>query len=809
MKKHILITLLSITSLVFTAVAQVNYQWVKSVGGETGESGLSVVSDNKGYVYVTGRMGSSGIDFNTYGTTSWILDLGTVSTSCFVAKYDSVGNCIWAKNIKTVSAQGFSTGSSIAVDKLGNVYVSGSFYGSVDFNPDDVATEIKASYGTNVAFDAFLLKLDAYGNYKWVEVIGGNDFDLSTALVVDKKSEGIYISGTFESDIVLFSSAISDTLFNKGGSDAFLAKFDTLGTKLWHKSIGGVGNESITAIDADTAFLAVTGIFKDTLVFDTGYSLDTLPGAADTNVFLGKYMLDGSYGWMEKIGGNQAFAFSTGIALNDSHIHLTGIFKQTISIDPNNTTTTLSSLGKNDVFIAKYTIGGGYVWSTTIASESSSLDNDVISKDIAVDASGNVFLVGSIAGTISFGNLLLSSDGAPDLYFSKYNSSGDAVWAQKIETNLQITNLLVSLGSVAVDSKNNVYLTGEFRNTVDFDPGDDVANRISAGFDDMFIAKYSEGLSQITGTVTYGTSNLPLTLTGNKAQLYTQVPNDGNQAMNLVQEVDIDPNSGMYTFSELPAGTYYVFATANTTDYPNVAPIYYGNTVNWQAATSIVITETDTIDANIHMPQTSFNFNGTATLKGYVLEGSGFDRTAGDPITGVEVGLDHDPEAIIANTSTDQDGSYEFTNVPTGNYSILVYIPGLNMTASYDIHVLPTDTLREDLNFIADSASIDTIENIQSSVGQILVSKTKLKIFPNPYKNETTIEFVLTETQPVLIELYNLLGENVATLINQEMNAGNVIYKFNTQELGLVSGIYMLHLKTNRELITKKIIQTE
>lgn len=804
MKKHILITLLLITSLVFTSVSQVNYQWVKAIGGTNGESGLALATDKKGHVYITGKVGSSGINFNIYGTTPVNLNLNTVATSAFIAKYDSVGNCIWAKSLQLASGTGFSISSSIAVDDSGGVYITGVFAGSIDFNTDNTATEIRSSFpnGPNPSLDGFLAKYDRDGNFKWVSTIGGKLEELTTTVVVDDLSSGLYISGTLGSDTAIFSQT-TDTLFNKGGKDAFIAKFDTTGVLSWYNVVGGNGNDFITDIDADETYLVVTGIFQDTIIFNENNSPDTLLPYTNVGTFFGKYMLDGTYGWMDKIGGNFGEAISTGIALENSHIHLTGVFTGTINVDPTNNSTTLTSSGLRDVFVTKHTIGGGYAWKTRIGSEMNNLSNSASSKDIVVDENDNVYLAGSISGTIDFdetsNNLLFASNGPSDIYFSKLNSSGVTIWVKTIGSNLSDT-----LASIAIDSKNNVYLSGEYKNSVDFDPGNDVANRTSVGYEDMFIAKYAQGADTITGTVKANGVNVEMGI--NYVKLYTQITNDGNLAMHLVDSVSIN-SDGVYTFYNVPEGSYYLLAKGNSLDYGLYPATYYGNSTQWQQAIPVIVTGSSISQvADISMNSLS-PFTGNATLSGYVLEGGGYDRDLGDPIPGKDIGLEGDPGSIMAHTETDENGYYEFKHVPAGCYKIYVNIPGLPMDSTYHECPTPLDSILN-LDFIADSSGID-INPVSTNISQINKSSMKMLVYPNPNKGIATIEFTVVNTDNVQLCVYNLLGEKVTILLDEEKQAGTFKYQFNAVEKELKSGIYLLSLKIGNEISTRKIIQMD
>lgn len=805
MKKHILITLLLITSLVFTSVSQVNYQWVKSIGGTSGETSFDITTDNQGFVYITGKVATIGaVDFNPNGTTPVILN--NVFASCFIAKYDSVGNCIWVKNIQQLNTYSLSIGMAITTDNERSVYVAGVFGGNVDFDPSSGTASVNSVLN---GADVFIVKYDSIGNFKWVKTVGGSGEEFITDVVVDEISSGVYISGIFDSDTVVFSNT-SDTLFNKGQKDAFLAGYDLNGTFLWKNQVGGSLDDVITGIDADDYYLVVTGAYEDTLIFnETGTPPDTLLPSAGPSTFYGKYMLDGSYGWMDRIGGASGGAVSTGIAIENSNIHLTGVFFGTVSVDANNTT--LTSIGtEKDVFVNKYDIGGNLAWAKPISPANSNTGNSATSAGIVVDEQDNVYVAGYFSGTVDFdpssNDLLNTSNGvASDFYFSKFTDAGEVVWAKTFGSDLVDTMV-----SIAIDSKNNIYLTGEYKDTVDFDPGSDVANRNSlGGYEDLFIAKYAQGTGTITGTITYGSSNTLLASPGNKVQLYTQVPNDGNATMQLVDEVDIDETAGTYTFSNVCSGTYYILAVASMDDYETVVATYYGDTTYWQFATAITVLSDSSYTKNINMVQSAI-LNGSATLSGYVLEGGGFDRGPGDPIPGRDIVLEEDPgNSIVTHVETDTNGYYEFVNVPAGCYKIYVNIPGLPMDSTHHECPTITDSIVK-LNFVADSTSIGIIPSTTGIKQHSKAQQTQLSVYPNPYNGFLFAQLELQKESTIKLELYNIVGKKVLDLGSQTVKAGKTKIQINTKDNNVGSGIYFLKIVVNnKEVFNEKIIQID
>ena len=109
-------------------------------------------------------------------------------------------------------------------------------------------------------------------------------------------------------------------------------------------------------------------------------------------------------------------------------------------------------------------------------------------RSVAVDGAGNVYTTGFFNGTVDFdpnaGVFNLTSAGSNDIFVSKLDATGNLVWAKAMGG----TNVDIGLG-IAVDATGNVYTTGYFNGTVDFDPNAGVLNLTSTGAQDNFVSK--------------------------------------------------------------------------------------------------------------------------------------------------------------------------------------------------------------------------------------------------------------------------------------------------------------------------------
>ncbi|MEP3118143.1 MAG: SBBP repeat-containing protein, partial [Alphaproteobacteria bacterium] len=317
--------------------------------------------------------------------------------------------------------------------------------------------------------------------------------------------------------------------------------------------IGGTSTDRGVSVSVDSSGNSyVTGTFRDTVDFDPGAGTTNLTGAGNDDTFIAKYNSDGTLAWAKSAGGTGS-DYGRSIAVDSSgNSYLTGNFSGTADFDPGAGTTNLTSAGSDDAFIAKYNSDGTLAWAKNVGGT----DFD-IGYSIEVDSSGNSYVTGTFQGTADFdpgaGTTNLTSAGDSDVFIAKYDSDGALVWAKSVgETNTDRGN------SISVDSSGNSYVTGEFRNTVDFDPGAGTTNLTSAGNRDVLIAKYDSDGALVWAKNVGGTSS--------DTSYSIEVDSSGNSYVtgNFSGTADFDPGAG--TANLTSAGSSDVFIAKYDSD---------------------------------------------------------------------------------------------------------------------------------------------------------------------------------------------------------------------------------------------------
>ncbi|MES2890898.1 MAG: gliding motility-associated C-terminal domain-containing protein [Bacteroidota bacterium] len=337
--------------LIFKLDNSGNFVWTNQIG-ETSD-GNSIKIDASGNIFIAGVF--SGIaDFDPGPNVFTINNLGF--SGAFVLKLAPAGSFMWVKVVMGVFTQtqvfgGITDQVSMAVDKSGNICISGVFTGVVDFNPESTAFTL-TSTGTT-AGDIFVLKIDGSGKFVWARQIGGDNIDVSESIEIDE-SGSIYTSGNFNGTADFDPG---DNTFNlttgAGNSEIFISKLDGNGNFVWAKQISG-GQQICysTALD-NHGNLLLTGYFGDVLDFDPGPGIYNL-SATVFNVFILKLNGAGNFVWAKKIGGSGS-VISNSITTNASgNVYIAGYFLTgVIDFDPGVETSELSAGEGDNIFVQK------------------------------------------------------------------------------------------------------------------------------------------------------------------------------------------------------------------------------------------------------------------------------------------------------------------------------------------------------------------------------------------------------------------------------------------------------------------------
>lgn len=471
-----------------TIVAQdVEFDWAYGIGATSlaQDRAGDIFTDAAGNVYTTGTfLGPADLE-----PGAGVTNVSSSFFDAFITKVDAAGNLVWAKSIGGTNSD---QPNAIFADNSGNVYVIGQFYGGGDFDPGAGVTTLTSNGQT----DIFVTKFDANGDQLWASSFGGSQFDFGYDIVADDLGN-VYFTGSFSGTVDFDPSASTENLTSISQSDIFITKLNAAGDLVWAKNIGGASTSEGRALAINTpTSIYLTGKFSGTVDFDPGAGTTNLTSNGNYDVFVLKMNSGGDLTWVKNLGGtdnDQARALAVDA---DGNCYVAGHFSGTADFDPGAGTENLTSNGSQDAFIAKLTSNGDYVWAKSLGGT----DNDQ-ALSISVDGAGYVYTTGTFSGTADLdpgaGTENLTSNGYQDAFVSKLDANGDFVFVKQIGGSSTDQGI-----GIDADAFGNVYVTGDFNDTVDFNPGAAVNTLLTNGSPDIFVLKLKCAPNNVTETVT-------------------------------------------------------------------------------------------------------------------------------------------------------------------------------------------------------------------------------------------------------------------------------------------------------------------
>jgi hypothetical protein len=428
--------------------------WAKRAGGTTADEANQLVRDASGNVYVAGVFEGSA----TFGSTT-LNSAG--ARDAFIAKYDTAGNVVWA-----IRGGGGSHDRAygLAIDNNANLYLLGywesgsSTFGGTTLNSAGAA-------------DIFVVKVNSSGAFQWAVRAGGGGNDYGFRGIAVDASANVYITGTY--GYGGGNATFGSTTLTSNGTDMYIAKLNTSGVWQWAIKGGGPQYDDGMSLTLDASgniyvagkFQGNTATFGSTTL--TGNSTSTDDG------YIAKLDNSGAWQWAVKFGGT-GDDYSNKIMLdNNNNVYIGGIFQGTGTFG----STTLTSAGGYDMFMAKLDNNGNWQW----ALRGGGTSDDFKDGGIAFDASNVCYISGIFTGTATYGSTTLTSSGSYDIVMAQISTSGTIANVTKLGgTGYDQTTAL------NIDAGGNIYICGQFSNALSFPFCVDLT---SAGSGDVFVAR--------------------------------------------------------------------------------------------------------------------------------------------------------------------------------------------------------------------------------------------------------------------------------------------------------------------------------
>ena len=362
-----------------------NYLWGRSIGSTDWNDPGDIAIDASGNIFFSGQFATT-IDLDAGPG----VDQHVVSTNTpFFVKYDANGNFIWGKHL-TNSASGII--NSMALDAVGNIFLSGSFSGTMDADPGLGTQNLISTAGGSS--DIFFAKYTTDGNYTLSKRFGGMGGEFRPQILL--LDGAIVIAGDFNGTTNLDPAGLAPNLVSTN-LDIFMSSYNGSGNFLWGGKIGGANTEAFPFITSDPmGNICLVGTFSGTIDIDPGAGTTNLSSAGGTNdFFIAKYSSSGALlppaaFTAFKIGGPGAeIAQDVEIDLA-GNIFVVGRY-ESVDFDPGAAMVILNSIGGEDGYVVKYSSTGSLVHVKTMGSSGF----DGVNK-MAVSPQGKlVFIIGN------------------------------------------------------------------------------------------------------------------------------------------------------------------------------------------------------------------------------------------------------------------------------------------------------------------------------------------------------------------------------------------------------------------------------
>jgi PKD repeat protein len=335
-----------------------NLIWVKQFGGSSMDQseGNGIAVDDSGNVFTTGTILYGGADFDPGPENYYLASTGEMDV--FISKLNSDGDFVWAKRFGGARRD---IGNSITSDRNGNLFLTGTFIGQVDFDPG--VTNFLLTSATQMESDIFICKFQNNGEFKWAGRIGGGSSDVGLDITTDPFGN-VFTTGYFYATTD-FDPGEGVYTLSGGSKNAFISKLSNDGNFIWARHFYGRSNIAYSIASDKFGNVYTTGEFNATLAeptdFDPGpevYPLYLTNNAAD--IFVAKLDSAGLFICAGAIGGPASVIVNRGLGIavdEDENIFYTGQYTATPDFDPGAgnfyMSTTSSSMDDEDIFVSK------------------------------------------------------------------------------------------------------------------------------------------------------------------------------------------------------------------------------------------------------------------------------------------------------------------------------------------------------------------------------------------------------------------------------------------------------------------------
>lgn len=489
-KKNILIGC-ALSLLSFSGASQMTstyaHEWAFSRGSSGYEAGIGIVTGSDGSIYSVGTFEGT-VNFDPFGSGGTAISHGL--SDFYITKHDGDGHFIW---IKSFGGDESDDVVAIDIDDQDNIYITGNFLGTVDFDPSPFHMENLTSGGLYNS-NSYVCKFTSNGDLIWVKDINGDFLSESTDITVDNYYN-VHISGHFIDHLDVDPSSTS-LFIGTGGTTirhGFCVTLNTSGNYLKHYFLEGnsTSNVKIHSVEVDNQLHQYfTGEFRGIIDFNPSViSTNNMTTGVTYQTFISSIDQTGTFRWARQLASVYG---SKGIVVKTNQtgdVYILGRFKGQIDMNPGTSSHMISGVSSSwSLYVSKLNTFGFFVWGKAISGTGTLTVGNVYPKGMVLNNSGAAFITGYFNKSVDFdpnsGVNLITSGGGYDAFTCILNTSGSLALAKSIESTSTVIN-----SGIAINNNEDIYTTGKLYSLTDFRPTGYPYYCVSLGGSDMFIHK--------------------------------------------------------------------------------------------------------------------------------------------------------------------------------------------------------------------------------------------------------------------------------------------------------------------------------
>ena len=262
------------------------FQWVKSFGDTLNDLGRDVVVDSNDNVYMLG-------DYRGTVTFAGIGGLTATQADMFLLKVNSSGDSVWVYSATSIS--GDESARAVAIDSSDNLYITGSFSGTMNFGDGNNVT-------ATFSHDLFIVKLNSDLQFQNIYLSSISTAQKAKGIAVDS-SGNIYATGNFNGTV-----NFGGGLLNRSSQDIYLLKLDSNFTFQWVKTFSDTNQQSDPAMGTAIAIDEDGNVYSGGGIGDTIRIGDLSLDGANNRAYILKHDSSGNLLWSKTFGGGTADA---------------------------------------------------------------------------------------------------------------------------------------------------------------------------------------------------------------------------------------------------------------------------------------------------------------------------------------------------------------------------------------------------------------------------------------------------------------------------------------------------------------------